>query len=656
LVGKSLDPHGRRADIDGFRAIAILMVVAYHAFPSRFPGGFIGVDVFFVLSGFLISSNIFHGLADGSFSLLGFYGRRCRRIIPALAVVLIAVTSLSFLVSSGIFFNRLGRHLVAGATFTSNILLLRESGYFDAASELKPFLHLWSLGIEEQFYLFWPVLLLLASRVRLKRAVLVLPLLAISFAVNIRWAAHHPAKDFYLLQSRFWELLAGCALALFRRDGSDGANKPFANWLAFSGLALLFVAASVIDNKSQFPGWWASLPTGATCLIIAAGPSAWLNRKLLSHRGMVFVGLISYPLYLWHWPLFAILRATQGGDPSTTARLIVVALAVALSFLTYRFVEIPMQRFFSFRRTDWSRSPGFAVGGSVVLLGLLAVVGLSIERDILVSRDSQNHPLAYQLQKYAAYDNSSTQVGRCFVDTAHAFDGFAEPCYRSEGEKPKILLLGDSHAAHLYPGLAEALRASPVDLLQLNASRCPPLLGAQRDLPESCLQANEFAFHVARELRPWLVILDAEWTGYFSRADFAQSFAETIRTLLRDGVGHVVVIGPVPDWNPALRDVLEKQFLRVGSELPSRTQMGLDPSVFMADEWVRRDAMEAGARFISLADRVCNPSGCLTFVGPNVSSDLIVYDTDHLTMAGARYIARSFVAPVLEDLLREAQD
>jgi peptidoglycan/LPS O-acetylase OafA/YrhL len=604
------------------------MVVAYHAFPSRFRGGFIGVDVFFVLSGFLISSNIFHGLAEGSFSLLEFYGRRCRRIIPALAVVLIAVTSLSFLVSTGIFFNRLGRHLVAGATFTSNILLLHESGYFDAASELKPFLHLWSLGIEEQFYVFWPALLLLASRLRLKRALLVLPLLAISFAVNVRWAAHHPAKDFYLLQSRFWELLAGCALALFRpasSTASDGADDPSADRLAFLGLALLLVGASLIDDKSQFPGWWALLPTAATCLIIAAGPSASLNRIILSHRVMVFVGLISYPLYLWHWPLLAVLRATQGGEPSATARLTVVALSVALSFVTYRLVEAPVQRFFSFRRTGWWKGPEFAVGASVVLLGGLAVVGFTIQRDILVSRDSQTHPLAYQLQKYAAYDNSSTQIGRCFVDTSRAFDGFAGPCYRGEGQKPEILLLGDSHAAHLYPGLAEVLRPSPVDLLQLNASRCPPLLGAQRGLPESCRQANEFAFHVARERRPWLVILDAEWTSYSSQPDFGPSFAETIRFLLREGVEHVVVIGPVPDWSPA-------------------------------NERVRRDATEAGARFISLTDRVCDATGCLTFVGPNVSSDLIVYDTDHLTIAGARYIARSIVAPELGDLLREAED
>jgi len=422
------------------------------------------------------------------------------------------------------------------------------------------------------------------------------------------------------------------------------------------GLALLVVGACLIDNQSAFPGWWAALPTGATCLLIAAGPSASLHRVVLSHPVMVFVGLISYPLYLWHWPLLAVLRATQGGEPSVTGRLAVVALSVALSVFTYHFVEIPTQRFFSFRRTSWVRSPAVAVGASVMLLGLLAVVGLAIQRDLVVSRDSETHPLAYQLQKYAAYDNSSTQIGRCFVDTSLAFDGFAEPCYRGDGKKSQILLLGDSHAAHLYPGLAEVLRTSPVDLLQLNASRCPPLVGARGGLPESCRQANEFAFRVARERSPWLVILDAEWTTYSGQPDFAPSLAETIRSLLRAGVEHVVVIGPVPDWSPALRDVLENKFLRVGSALPPRTRMGLDPSLFAANERVRLNATAAGARFISLTDRVCDAAGCLTFVGPHISSDLIVYDTDHLTLAGARYIARSIVAPALVDLLREAED
>ena len=181
-------------------------------------------------------------------------------------------------------------------------------------------------------------------------------------------------------------------------------------------------------------------------------------------------------------------------------------------------------------------------------------------------------------------------------------------------------------------------------------------MGTGRGFPESCRQANEFAFHVARERHPWLVILDAEWISYSGQPDFAPSLAETIRSLLREGVEHVVVIGPVPDWSPALRDVLEKQFLRVGAALPPRTRMGLDPNLFTANEQLRRDATKAGARFISLADRVCNASGCLTFVGPNVSSDLIVYDTDHLTISGARYIARSIVAPALSDLLREAED
>ncbi len=642
---KSSTSHNYRADIDGLRAVAILLVVAYHAFPAQVRGGFIGVDVFLVISGFLISSNIFKGLEERSFSLVDFYARRCRRIIPALVVVLASVTLLSYAVSPGLSFTRLGRHLVAGATFTSNLLLLRESGYFDAASELKPFLHLWSLGIEEQFYLFWPALALIASRVRLKLPLFVLALFAVSFAVNLRWAAQHPAKDFYLLPSRFWELLAGCALAL-----PSARSRRFADLKALVGLAMLVAAALLLDRKAHFPGWWATLPTGAACLFISAGPDAAFNRKILSHRLMVFVGVISYPLYLWHWPLLSILRDTRGAEAGVGARLGVVALSVLLAILTWRLVEKPIQRHFSFRGSGFEKSPAFAICSSLAALGMLAILGMLIQRDVLISRDQKNNPIAYQLQKYAVYDNTPTRINHCFVDTAIAFTGFAEDCYVGDPHKQNVMLLGDSHAAHLYPGLVESLRGSNVELLQMNASNCPPLVGGTASDLESCHEANELVFRTVRAVRPQLVILDAEWTSYFARPHIHAALEQTIRQLRDDGVERVIVIGPVPDWFSSLHQVLETKFLRAGAGLPSHTNVGLDPSALGVNEVLRRDATEAGALYISLTDRLCDAAGCVTFVGPDVSSDLIVYDTDHLTVAGARFVSRTIVAPALTAL------
>ncbi|HEY1584547.1 MAG TPA: acyltransferase family protein, partial [Polyangia bacterium] len=452
--------------------------------------------------------------------------------------------------------------------------------------------------------------------------------------------------DFYLLPSRFWELLAGCALAL-----PSSRRRRFADLKALVGLAMLVTAALLLDHKARFPGWWATLPTGAACLFISAGPDAAFNRHVLSHRLMVFIGVISYPLYLWHWPLLSILRDTAGAEPSAGARLGVVAVSVLLAVLTWRFVEKPIQRHFSFRGMGFGKGPAFAILASLAMLGILAVCGIAIERDALMSRDQRNNPLAYQLQKYAVYDNTPTRINHCFVDTAIAFGGFAEDCYIGDPQKAHVMLLGDSHAAHLYPGLVETLRGSNVDLLQMNASNCPPLIGNLASDLESCRQANELVFRTVHAQRPQFVILDAEWTSYFARPHIHAALAQTIRQLRDDGVERVVVIGPVPDWFSSLHQVLETKFLRAGAGLPSHTNVGLDPSALGVNDVLRRDATEAGATYISLTDRLCDAAGCITFVGPDVASDLIVYDTDHLTVAGARFVSRTIVAPALAELL-----
>ncbi|HEY1549486.1 MAG TPA: acyltransferase, partial [Kofleriaceae bacterium] len=330
--------HGNyRPDIDGLRGIAVLLVVAYHAFPRIARSGFVGVDVFFVISGFLISTNIFRDLAAGSFSIIDFYARRCRRIVPALVVVLVAVAAAAWFVLPGVEFTRLGRHLFAGATFSSNIVLLHDAGYFDSASALKPFLHLWSLGIEEQFYVVWPLLAMVVGRRRRSLALLVLGLFVGSFAINVSWSTSYPARDFYLLPSRFWELLLGCALAL-PSIAARSFGTRLAGVAAAASVALSIASVVLVASTSVFPGVWALLPTSATGFAIAAGPTAWWNRKVLANRVLVAIGLVSYPLYLWHWPLLAILR-TVAPDPSIAATLVALAIAAMLAIATWRFIE-----------------------------------------------------------------------------------------------------------------------------------------------------------------------------------------------------------------------------------------------------------------------------------------------------------------------------
>src|SRR4051812_3603420 len=291
-----------RPDINGLRAVAVLLVVAYHAAPSLVPGGFIGVDVFFVISGFLITGNIIRDIDHSTFTFLNFYARRFRRIVPALLVVLTAVWALGSYVLLPAEMLNVARHIVAGATFTTNLVLWKEAGYFDAAAEAKPLLHLWSLGIEEQFYLIWPPLLLLASTLRVRRAAVIGFLLFASFTLNVVLVSHHAIATFYLLPTRLWELMIGAALAQYQ----NGSNPPklvarrLADGTAAVAIIVLVAVAFLINGRSTFPGWWALAPTVTTALLILTGERTWVGRSMMSWKPAVLVGLISYPLYLWH--------------------------------------------------------------------------------------------------------------------------------------------------------------------------------------------------------------------------------------------------------------------------------------------------------------------------------------------------------------------
>lgn len=335
-----LDPSRRsayRPEIDGLRALAVLAVVIFHAFPGVLPGGFVGVDVFFVISGFLISGIIRRAVDDRAFSLVDFYARRLRRILPALLVVLAACLLAGYAFWLADEWQALGRHTFAGALFHANVALAAEpdGGYFRALGQSTPLLHLWSLGVEEQFYLVWP--LLFAALVRWTRWPVagVVVLLAASFALNLAWLPDAPADTYYLPFTRLWELLVGAALVGLHRP----LGRTVAEAAALSGLGLIAIACLAIDGASPFPGWWAWLPTLGAALVIAAGREAAVNRIGLAARPVVWVGLISYPLYLWHWPMLVFGRAIWSDAQLWPGALLLVLASVALAVLTFRAIE-----------------------------------------------------------------------------------------------------------------------------------------------------------------------------------------------------------------------------------------------------------------------------------------------------------------------------
>jgi len=300
-----------RPDIDGLRAVAILLVIVFHALPEALPAGFIGVDIFFVISGYLITGILLKDMTAGHFSYLHFYARRFRRIIPALITVLISILLLGWVLLLSDEYSKVARNVLAGATFTTNLILLREVGYFEWSAELNPLLHLWSLGIEEQFYLVWPPMLLFIFKRSRRIALYTLLLLVISFGLNVYFVSGNETKVFFLLPTRLWELLVGCLLAITDSSESMLAGR-FGNTKSIAGAALLAVSIYFINKGESYPGWWAMMPTISSYLMISAGPRAPLNRIILANKAMVLIGLMSYPLYLWHWPLLSIARIVEG--------------------------------------------------------------------------------------------------------------------------------------------------------------------------------------------------------------------------------------------------------------------------------------------------------------------------------------------------------
>lgn len=459
---KSGSQHGTityRRDIDGLRAIAVSMVVFYHAFPHSVPGGFVGVDVFFIISGFLISTILLQGIQSGTFSISDFYSRRIRRIFPAFSIVLLTTGIFGWFSLRADEFQQLGKHIAGGAGFVANLVLWGESGYFDNAAETKPLLHLWSLGIEEQFYFFFPIILLLAWRKKMNLLAVTSVIALLSFVWNLYLYSNDTTALFYSPLSRFWELMIGSVLAyltLSAKEKDVGQASPLsANAQAFGGVVLLVVGMVLAGRAYAFPGAWALFPTVGAALLISAGPTALLNKHVLSNRVMVYLGLISYPLYLWHWPLLSYARIMEGRTPTATVRTLCVVAAFVLAFLTYRLIERPLRFRFQQRPVVWS------LATSVLLVGAAGYATFKqdgFEGRLVNLRDVKFDGDIGHVEFHSYIEN---KFFPCTPDTvrnqAEKWEGITR-CSQSRDDQPiDTVLLGDSHAEHLFIGIAESL-------------------------------------------------------------------------------------------------------------------------------------------------------------------------------------------------------
>jgi peptidoglycan/LPS O-acetylase OafA/YrhL len=633
-----------RPDVDGLRGLAVIAVVLFHAFPAIAPGGFVGVDVFFVISGFLITRIIVDGIHDGTFTFSGFYARRIRRIFPALALVLTTVLAAGWFLLHADALQRLGTHVAAGALFLSNFALWRESGYFDGDGETKPLLHLWSLGIEEQFYLAWPLTLYAAWRWRLSLGWVTAALAAASFLLNIYQTRIDLAGPFYSPFTRLWELLLGASLffampappAGAPAAGPGGTAWPWPNVRAIGGLALIAVAVLALDRTSVFPRWLALLPTVGAALVLSARP-AWLNRTLLSWPPLVGAGLISYPLYLWHWPLLSFARIAMSDTPPLGVRVLLVGVSVMLAWGTFAWLETPVR---------FGRARKHAVPALVASMALILLAGVLADRaggwpERSINRGTRAAFLQYY-ERMRQRGIAGAYRAECdFMDwptgnTRAAID----PGCTAAGPGETWFLWGDSYAQALSHGL-RAIAPPGTAVAQVATSSCRPSL-VDRDAEVAggrCLRANAFALERIAALRPSVVVLaqvdrhvQSDWPALTAR-------------LVSLGVGRVVLVGPVPLWRPSLPEVVASHHWDAAG---SRIAHGLDASVVESDRALREQTNGVpGLTYLSVVDKLCSADGCVGVLPGSSDRDLLAFDVGHLTPKGSVYVAEEVLRPLL---------
>ena len=621
-----------RPDIDGLRAIAVISVVLYHAFPNWFPAGFIGVDIFFVISGYLISLIIFGGLENSTFSFMNFYSHRIRRIFPALLLVFVSVYVIGWHSLSTGEFAQLGKHIAAGAGFVSNLTLWHESGYFDNSSESKILLHLWSLGIEEQFYLFWPLLAYVGSKLRLKFSIIVVAIAFLSFALNIYLSKVDLAADFYLPFSRFWELSIGSLVACLSLR-ADPKNTSRIGWLSIMGLLLIAFAELVLNGLMVFPGWWGLLPTVGAALIIFSGQHAWLNQYVLSKRILVWFGLISFPLYLWHWPIFTLWSVVTFEKRTIPITLALIALSIFLAWLTYKVIEKPI------------RSHGGAKTVIALFLLMVAVGYLGYNtyiREGLPSRKASKDIVATE------FIHPDSTVPNCSIGTPEQAVGeLPKECFaaiQSGMPTKSVFLWGDSHVANVFYGLTDQkIQELGIDLRFAMKGGCPPVLDFLPRANSNCIPFNQFVLDQIQKIKPDTVVLIANWALYDGFKDWHHLGDEKIVATmdrLRDvGVRQVILMGNFPVFEFGLPKIGARVF-KPGTE--NRTYLRFDFTSAHADKRIGSLAKEQGVTFISPIDALCNQQGCLISASETEFVPM-AYDVSHLSFPGSKYFVSQYI-------------
>ena len=640
-----------RPDIDGMRALAILSVLIFHAYPNTLLGGFVGVDIFFVISGYLISNIIFRGLALGSFSFFDFYARRVRRIFPAVTIVLLGSFLLGFFFLRPEEFKDLIAESPYAAFFVENWrLYVTTGGYWEVATELQPFMHFWSLGVEEQYYIFYPLICFLLWRVSARKFLASLVLMfVISWGLCLYDTSYESVRAFYSLHTRFWELLIGGILAYVEliwpdyknyllMPTNEGGSYIIDNFLSCIGFSLIVFSIFFIEEGDSFPGWKACLPTIGAVLIIAAGSEAFLNKYIFANKLAVFIGLISYPLYLWHWPIICIFRNNLAGEiPSGWLMCLLILSSFLLAYLTYNFVERPMRS----KKATWSLV--------LVLFVVLLIVSLGSKQLIRHSQSIEkvidNGIPDSLLQLREDLDEKEKSDAVCKAKFGEGFD-----VCRATSHNPSVLILGDSHTHVMWKYLKTVNELPDFYLLGKDAfftfkdAYLIKRQGKNNDL------ARHFWSIIENSPEIDSIVLRSYWGNYLAQSlhsdlnsawnseeIFQYHWRETFKTLKALNKKVFVVLD-----NPVLPPTLLKRCIRTQrvSLLPDNVECNVNINEmrytykFTREFLIKEAAHWDNVTLIDLEKELCQKGKCPVWL----NGELLYVDDNHLSFYGNKKI------------------
>lgn len=628
---------GFRGDINGLRAIAVVGVVLFHFYSAVLPGGFAGVDVFFVISGYLMTSIIYSKLYLNSFSLSGFYLDRARRLVPAMVVLCAVLLCWGYFGLLPIDYRLLGEHVVSALLFFSNIVFYSESGYFDTSSHLKWLLHTWSLSVEWQFYIFYPLLLIWLSKSFQRETVkAIVAVLAMASFVSAVYASYEmPSFAYYMLPTRAWEMMLGGLLVLYPLKIDIKYKAGFSH----AGLLMVFGSFFVYDQKTVWPGAWALLPVVGTCLIVLANNS---GSFLANSRALSWLGKTSYSTYLWHWPVCVFLYVND-----MSSDVVAVAAGIVLSFLlgsiSYRFVENIARKKTSAASLPHSGPYNAKRIGIVFSFFAVCAGGLVVkETNGITSRMDGEIKYLSEITDVYKYFNFA---GGIRYGTCHSVPLEVSLSKCIEQREKMLFIWGDSYAASLYQGLVRARDDGDMEygISQMTDGNGPPFFveTAKTDDGKTLSEANAGRLQAVKKFKPDVILITWMVDGKNAMHDKESSLValgvtvEKIKFVSPNS--KIVVVGPVPRWKGNLVSIILNYWAENKSTPPQYMVFGLDGTVAAWDSYFKKQVPALGVDYLSAYDVFCNSEGCLTRIGKDIA-DLPVIDWGHLSAHGAIYL------------------